>query len=507
MGFKTADDAILKKYMDMTDKLLEEIKNSPTQVSVTGTAYYVSADGDDDADGRTPATAWKSVARVSELDALKPGDGVFFKRGDLFRFGHFIMRDGVTYSAYGEGEKPKLFASVDAAGEGKWEATEYENIYVCTEELYCPEDDMANNDDIGNICFDNGRAWGIKVQETKDGKRHNIGFVHNGIDDYMTDNGEFRDERDLKHDLEYFCNWEKGRLYLYSAKGDPGKRFESIELAPRSHGVHLGKLVETPWGKRYAAEGVVVDNLEFHGTGAHCLYTCFAKNTLVQYCVFKWIGGAIQGKYIFDRNYSTRFGDAVECCFAEDHTVRYCYASQVYDCCWTVQWGAGATMVDIEMDHNVAEFCNTGLEFWQKDGRMENVRLHDNITRFNGYGFSNQRSNKDANFFYGADGLAKPSDTNGVYNNVCYLSYKFSHLARPTGRKYYNFHDNVYIMEKGKYIGGIVEHPATSEGDWVDVEYTKENIERLQAEGFEPNTEFYLMESVPFEDMYKLSVK
>lgn len=508
MSFKIADKNILDKYIDKTEKLIKEINESTGTIEIKGKKYYVSADGCDENDGLTPKTAWRSIEKVSNFDGFEKGDGVLFHRGDVFRFEHFVMKDGVTYTAYGDGKKPLLLASLDASGADDWEETEYPKIYRYKKELYCPDDDPVNNADVGNICFDDGRAWGIKVQETKEGNRHNIGYVHNGIEGYVTDTGRFEDERDLKHDLEYFCNWDKGALFLYSENGNPGEIFDSIEVAVRNHGVHMGKLIPTEHhGMRWSGEDITVDNLEFRGTGAHCLYTCFAKNTLIQYCVFKWIGGAIQGKYIFDRNWSTRFGDAVECCFATNHTVRYCYASQVYDCCFTVQWGAPSVMVNIEMDHNVSEFCNTGLEFWQNGGEMTNVKLHDNITRYNGYGFSNQRGHKDANFFYGAKGLAKPSDTNGVYNNVNYLSYKYTHLARPTGAKYYNFHDNVYIMEKGKYLGGIVEHPATSEGEWVNVEYTKENIERLQGEGFEPNTEFFLMEDTPFDDMYKLSIK
>ena len=507
MSFNTTTKELLDKYIDETEALINEINNSPTTVTVSGTKYYVAANGDDNNDGKSPETAWGTVAKVSNFKDFKAGDGVFFKRGDTWRFDHFEMHSGITYSAFGKGKKPLLLASIDGSGADKWLPTEYPNIYAFAEKIPGDRENIEDVRDIGNICFDDGRAWGIKVQETKEGNRHNIDRVFNGLEHYTTTTGRFRGECDLDHNLEYFHNWDTDTLYLYCDLGNPGEVFKSIELAARGHGITVGEWIETEHhGPRKSAENVVIDNLEIHGTGAHCIVGCFFKNTLVQYCVLKWIGGAIQGKYIFDRNYSTRFGDAVECCFAENHTVRYCYASQVYDCCWTVQWGAPSVMKNIEMYKNVAEFCNTGLEIWQNGGVMENMDLHDNITRFNGYGFSNQRGYKDPNFFYGANGLAKESRNNHVRNNINYCSGRFSHLARPTGHDYYNFHDNVYIMEEGKMLGGIVENPATSAGEWVDTEYTRENIERMQAIGFEPNTEFYVIEKEPLGDMYKVCI-
>ena len=53
--------------------------------------YYVSASGDDLANGLSPANAWKSIAKASTARAkpsnggiLKPGDKLLFRRGDTF---------------------------------------------------------------------------------------------------------------------------------------------------------------------------------------------------------------------------------------------------------------------------------------------------------------------------------------------------------------------------------------------------------------------------------------
>ena len=115
---------------------IDEILNTETEIvhsdtyipgeTYTGTAYYVSNDGDDSNDGLTPETAWRTLTKVMELNGyfgeretmVQPGDAVFFRRGDIFRLselGEFapldIRTNGITYSAYGEGEKPIITAS------------------------------------------------------------------------------------------------------------------------------------------------------------------------------------------------------------------------------------------------------------------------------------------------------------------------------------------------------------------------------------------------------------
>lgn len=96
----------------------------------TGTKYYVSASGNDANDGKSPDTPLKTLAKASSL-ALNPGDGLFFKRGDVWSGEQLVIRSSGTrenpvyVSAYGEGEKPQFtragmdmicFSTVNAAG-------------------------------------------------------------------------------------------------------------------------------------------------------------------------------------------------------------------------------------------------------------------------------------------------------------------------------------------------------------------------------------------------------
>ncbi|MGH6841295.1 MAG: putative Ig domain-containing protein, partial [Methylocella sp.] len=89
-------------------------------------AYYVdNINGNDSADGHTPATAWKSVNKVN-ITTLGPNTSVRFKRGGVWRE-QLEMQSGTSvgaiyYDAYGTGPKPKLMGSVNASRTSDWTA-------------------------------------------------------------------------------------------------------------------------------------------------------------------------------------------------------------------------------------------------------------------------------------------------------------------------------------------------------------------------------------------------
>lgn len=86
----------------------------------TGTAYYLSQNGDDANDGLSPETPKKNLMALKY--GLEYGDAVFLERGSVWHGAVFCCRSGVTYSAYGEGPKPKLYGSPESGADpGKWE--------------------------------------------------------------------------------------------------------------------------------------------------------------------------------------------------------------------------------------------------------------------------------------------------------------------------------------------------------------------------------------------------
>src|SRR5262245_33283868 len=77
--------------------------------------YHVSLSGNDANDGKSPAKAWKTVAKVNAT-AFSPGDQILFARGGEWREGLKAGSSGapgkpIVYGAYGTGAKPKFWGS------------------------------------------------------------------------------------------------------------------------------------------------------------------------------------------------------------------------------------------------------------------------------------------------------------------------------------------------------------------------------------------------------------
>jgi len=96
--------------------------------------YYVSPSGNDSNVGHSETQAWKTCAKVNETK-FAPGDKIRFQRGGEWRERLQGSADGaegspVTYDAYGDGAKPKLWGSdlldnakFTPAGAGKYSYT------------------------------------------------------------------------------------------------------------------------------------------------------------------------------------------------------------------------------------------------------------------------------------------------------------------------------------------------------------------------------------------------
>ncbi|MBQ7822310.1 MAG: hypothetical protein IJ391_08525 [Clostridia bacterium] len=496
--YSTLDDA--KKYLDEAEKLKNEIFSTKTDVKIKGKTYYVSADGDDSNDGLSPERAWKSMDKLNHV-TFEYGDGVLFRRGDRFKatlvenaWSSIKTQSGVTYSTYGEGPKPILDSTIDASGADKWVKTEWENVWEYTEKV------SGRDADIGIIIFDDGNAWGIKVSTNPQKQtRIFIGKTFNGIDKNDAPEEAWILPYNVKRELEFHHNWENDTLYVYSAKGNPGERFEKIELVPRRHCF---------WGD---VHDVLIDNLDIYGAGGHGFSTAHCDNLTVQNCLFRWIGGSIQGRsYRTDGLDPIRFGNSVEnWSEGKNFTIHHCFSTQIYDCCWTIQWCGKSNEGDmifenVEFHHNYTEYANNGLEVWNGPAEsndpelhfeIRNMHLHDNYTLYSGYGWSHQRPNKDANFFYG--GLPKKTRLkffdSHICNNVNLFTTAYVTWASQIGPDQFNFHDNIYFMTGDKRFGLVPIDRVSCEGEQEFVPYTEEALNKLQKDGIEKGSIFHIL--------------
>ena len=302
------EDARLKKELQADiDAILNtetEIVHSDTYIAgetYTGTAYYVSNDGNDDNDGLTPETAWQTISRLAQEaggwereGVLKPGDAVFFRRGDIFRDQNFHLgTDGLTFSAYGEGEKP-IFTTSSENGSGgeKWELIYEDNTGKKIWQYYR---DMS---DVSRLILNDGEAITTRIYEFYDGNGY-ISCEATGWWQHEAEGVTLLDtllplEDSMIEDLtiisrpERFEGWDYidcgvGPLYLRCDSGNPGELFDSIEFTEYalSSNIYL------------CASNCVFDNISFRCNGKSYIQPDKWKevqNTVIQNCEFAYGG-------------------------------------------------------------------------------------------------------------------------------------------------------------------------------------------------------------------------
>jgi len=371
-------DAVVRDVRARADRRIAAIRATPNITLPAGAAaYYLSERaGDDAADGRTPTTAWRTVGRLNRTK-IAPGSFVLFERGGLYR-GSVVARAGVTYTAYGEGQKPRLYGSPEnGADPAKWTRTDNPNVWAYD----------SGHRDVGTLVFDDGAQHARKIVYRTDGKT--------GARFNMFTGRPFNSYRDLDGDLHFWHDYYEqgtGKLYLYSAE-NPGSRFRSIEFNVKCSGFLVGG---TP--------DVTIDNFTVKHVGVHGVAAGTCRNLTVSNCEFGWIGGSIQGERLFGRDHPTRLGNAVEVYGGCDgYVVTNCYIWQVYDAGVTHQLNIrkeqGATRFDqknVRYVGNVFEKCNYSVEYFLTAlkgnmSRMENILVEDNLMFDAGLGFCEQR--------------------------------------------------------------------------------------------------------------------
>ena len=254
---------ILSEIEKIAEKRKNEILSLPDAPASGGTVYYVSADGCDEGDGRSPETAWATTERVSSFEFAE-GDEVRFRRGDVFR-GFVKTRSGVKYCAYGEGEKPRLYGSEkNYADSALWE------IYDGEQNIWKLKEDAL---DCGTLVFNGGERHSRKLIPSYRGGR----FVCRDDEEK-----EFVISEEMTRDLDLFwkydavltekpskgedfpipaLDWEsRGELYLRCDDGNPGEVFSSIEALARRHMFFVG-----------TNHGVTIENLCIKYFGTHAI--------------------------------------------------------------------------------------------------------------------------------------------------------------------------------------------------------------------------------------------
>ena len=455
------------EFLSLIDAIAEDRKrkilNTPDTVSIKGTKYYVSADGDDSYDGLSDATAWKTLARVREAK-LCEGDGVLFRRGDIFR-GWIRTCPGVTYAAYGEGEKPKLYGwDKNLSDRSLWTlAPGTDNIWKYGERVLDP----------GTLVFNDGEAHSRKLIPSYIGGR----FVCR--DD---ESRPFDMRAEMTEDLDLYWHFEDvmttvesrgetfpipevtdtlGEIYLRCDKGNPAELYGSIEALTRRAMFKVGD-----------DKNVRIDNLCLKYVGLHAVSAGgHVVGLHVTNCEIGWIGGTIQHYFGTDPNYPqgmrgtvTRFGNGIEIYGGcEDYEVSGCYIYQVYDAGATHQitsFGRKTVMDGIVYRDNLIERCVYSIEYFLEiepegnDSYMKNIVMKNNVLRYAGEGWGQQRHNKHTPAHIKGWSYVNTASDYTVEGNIFdRCAYRLLHLVAKEKESCPVMKSNTYIQYDGGMLG------------------------------------------------------
>ncbi len=403
----TAADA---EILQAAEERKTAILTSETTVEVTGKKYYISNDGNDANDGRTPETAWATLSnpKLSPWsNVLKPGDGVFFERGGLWR-GELRCSAGVTYSAYGEGPKPRIISSPESGvGADKWQIW-YDKDGVKIWKFYHDISEVAC------IVFNGGESYASRVFSYWNGENTV------SVDDYQT---PFDIQKDLKFDMQFYSYGDysayttysksndssigsqrladpyeidtRNTVYLRCDRGNPGELFGEIEFSssvqyikPGYFGIIAG-----------SGDGFTVDNLCVMYSFTMGLNNCGCNNVTFQNCEVAWVGGASHsiGYINGDTPFLPVAGEGIRMEGTNNKSINN-YVHDCFDGGITVEFSAQfmPKADGMEIRNNVIERCISGVlagehnedSSYADKVKFSGIRIADNYIMYSGYGWS-----------------------------------------------------------------------------------------------------------------------
>ena len=326
-------------------------------ISTLAENYYIDSEAGNDAHaGTSPEYAWKTVNKVNRF-TYQPGDVIHFHAGQAWRES-LICQSGtennpLTYTNYGEGEKPLFVASIDVCHEKYW-VYKGDNIWSVLPG-YFSTGKSPHYLNIGNIILnkiaetDKKAAW----------KRWSL--------------------EELKSQGDFYHDTGNDLLYFYSDK-NPGLVYSGMEAAMQRNIFNLDKCNYT-----------IIDGLAAAYTGAHGANGAQTRHCTIRNCDFFWIGGS----YLYTRNEKpVRYGNGVQFWNgAEDNLVENNYFEQIYDVAMTNQGPEACLVKNIIWRKNKIYHCEQAHEIWlsSREAQMQNVVFEGNECIGSGFGWSHEQ--------------------------------------------------------------------------------------------------------------------
>ena len=390
-------------------EMLKKIEANPdTLKPKSGGKYIYVANNGSDAKGHG-YTEDKPVATIGYANLLaKAGDVVVLKRGNFWRE-YIEGKEGVSYGAYGKGNKPTIYGSPENLANREWKLSDTPDVYTAQ---------IGATSNVGAIVFDHGVAVGSLKKKPED----------------------------VKVNYDYYI--KGGRAYVYCTDGNPGELYANIETCSGGHLLRM-------------KSNSTAQNLRLMYTGIHGISMGTVENVEVDGCVVGYVGG---GSSVGN----ARLGNGIEVYGGcKGYTIRNCHVFQCYDAGVTFQYDGAIVEEDILFENNLLEYSVYNIEYFmgREAGIMKDVFIQGNILRYGGYGWGyHTRPDKNRGTNYQGRGLQNQTANFVVKNNIFDHSMSFlaefsANKEKPewlptfTGNTYYQEEDNRIARVNDKNYG------------------------------------------------------
>lgn len=378
--------------------------------------YYISTCGNDDNDGLSSLTPWRTIGRVNAC--ISGGDTVCFCRGETF-YGQILppkqddLSNPTIYTTYGDGPKP-IISQYKIAQPHAWENVE-EGIWRL--DLKNPSNYIGNTTELSS----------------------NVGFLL--VSGKIYPRNRFEAEA-LEQEWDFWCD----DRYVYIKASDyPAALSDDIRIACNIHCMPF-------------TDNLIVENIIFCGSGGFGMYGT-GHHATVRNCEFHDLGGA---ELIGYSTAHTRYGNGVECWSnSSDILVENCRFSGIYDVAITMQGdGVISGWENMTFRNNVIWNCQQSFEIWSEGNLpgtgFRNCVFENNVCIDSGYCWGyDVRPDKANSCHLLIYSLECPLCDIQIRNNTFYHA-RVTPIFKPEGPDHlpdgYHVCDNTFLIEPGQDI-------------------------------------------------------
>lgn len=412
--------------------------------NVLATTYYVDASGgNDDANGTSQSTAWRTLSKVNSF-TFQPGDQILFKAGSVWNErlslnGSGVAGNPIVVDMYGAGNKP-IFNG--GGGSGSLPTVLLEN------EEYWELNNLEITNTNGSISTYQSDLWGIRVNVTQGGEFNHIYIRNCYIHAVGSDVPEAASGGKLAGGIYVTVESPSGSPAWYNdvkiqnnvvGGNTGGDLVGGLGIATQSTHGRLNQGAD----RKPFLNVVVSDNI-VGPTGRNNIIIRVSDNAIVEHNLLREAGRFSKGHSVFNFNtenlivqYNEAYGntgpasDADRGGFDADYNAR-----------------------DTYFQYNYSHDNNWGFA-WMKRGINENAVFRYNISQ----------DDKLAIYFYGFD--SDPGPQNALaYNNTHYVSSNLNvEVFKDRTAQNTNFYNNIFYFEGSGSWGSGTPNNCTFENN------------------------------------------